>query len=478
MLQLAEKTLLGETEKGLPPLSPRGVSTRYRSIHRRIARVLLPSFLAPSSSATRDVDRPTDFLDGMRGYAAFMVFCYHFFKPTHPGGHMGYGGNNGVGDHYLTQLPILRLIFSGHVSVSLFFVISGFSICLKPLKQARGGSYTSFLDTMTSATFRRTCRLYLPCVVMLFITFVMNSLGAFDFTFKMKRNWPFLGNPLRIPDARHSVWHKFQVLVGEIYLWSDPLNSERAVIHYGTQLWTIPVELNCSFISFLALIGLAKVRPAMRLGITAAIAVYFQSKHHPEATLFLAGNALAELYLIRQERAKADPSQQLETRSQKIQSCVLFFIGLFLVSYPRRRARTGTFSALLYSFATMLFDDDNDKVNFYITIACIMMVWSVSRSRFLQGWFSTPVAKYLGKTSFALYCVHQALINWFGYRSMLFFWTLTGKQTTSRYELGLVLAWIIQTIATIWVADIFWRFIDLPTVRITKRLEEMCVIRS
>jgi peptidoglycan/LPS O-acetylase OafA/YrhL len=156
----------------------------------------------------------------------------------------------------------------------------------------------------------------------------------------------------------------------------------------------------------------------------------------------------------------------------------LFFIGLFLVSYPRRRARTGTFSALLYSFATMLFDDDNDKVNFYITIACIMMVWSVSRSRFLQGWFSTPVAKYLGKTSFALYCVHQALINWFGYRSMLFFWTLTGKQTTSRYELGLVLAWIIQTIATIWVADIFWRFIDLPTVRITKRLEEMCVIRS
>jgi peptidoglycan/LPS O-acetylase OafA/YrhL len=478
MLHLAEKTILGETEKGLPPLSPLGVSTRYRSIHRRIARVLAPSFLAPNSSASRDVERPTDFLDGMRGYAAFAVFCYHFFKPTHPGGHMGYGGNNGVSDYYPTQLPILRLIFSGHVSVSLFFVISGFSISLKPLKQARSGSYASFLETMTSATFRRTCRLYLPCVVMLWITFIMASLGAFDFSFKLKRHWPFLGNPLRIPNARHSVWVKFQDLLSDIYIWSDPLSQERANIHYGTQLWTIPVELNCSFISFLALIGLAKVRPAMRMGITAAIAAYFQLKHHPEATLFLAGNVLAELYLVRQERIKTNPSQQLETRRQKIQSCVLFVISLFLVSYPRRRARTGTFSAPLYTFATLLFNDDLDKVNFYITFGCVMMVWCVSRSRFLQSMFSTPVARYLGKTSFALYCVHQALINWFGYRSMLYFWTLTGKQTTGQYELGLVLAWIFQTIVTIWAADIFWRFIDLPTVRITKRLEELCVVRS
>jgi peptidoglycan/LPS O-acetylase OafA/YrhL len=117
-------------------------------------------------------------------------------------------------------------------------------------------------------------------------------------------------------------------------------------------------------------------------------------------------------------------------------------------------------------------------LHLYVTLSSVMLIYIVSRSPFLQGVFSTPLARYLGKTSFALYCVHQAMINWFGYRSMLFFWTFTGNETTARYELGLIIAWFFQTIVTVWAADIFWRFVDLPTVGITKRLEDMCVVRS
>jgi peptidoglycan/LPS O-acetylase OafA/YrhL len=478
MLQLAEKTILGETEKGLPPPSPLGVSTRYRSIHRRIARVLVPSFLAHNTSAPRDVERPTDFLDGMRGYAAFAVYCCHFIMPTHPRGHMAYGGNDGVADYWATQLPIIRLIYSGHVSVSLFFVISGFSISLKPLKQARNGSYSSFFDTMASATFRRTCRLYLPCLVMLWITFIIACLGAFDFSYALTKNWPFLSKPLRIPIAHHNVWLQFKDWAAQVYLWSDPLGRRTQHIPYGVQLWTIPVELSCSFVSFLALIGLAKVRPVMRMAITTAIGAYFQFKRHPEATLFLAGTTLAELYLIRQERVAFAPSRKSETQSQKIQSCLLFVVGLFIASYPPSGANKGTFSAPLYHVAYFLFGDMLEILHLYVTLSSVMLIYIVSRSPFLQGVFSTPLARYLGKTSFALYCVHQAMINWFGYRSMLFFWTFTGNETTARYELGLIIAWFFQTIVTVWAADIFWRFVDLPTVGITKRLEDMCVVRS
>jgi peptidoglycan/LPS O-acetylase OafA/YrhL len=478
MLHLAEKTILGETEKGLPPPSPLGVSTRYRSIHRRIARVLIPSFLAHNSSAPRDVERPTDFLDGMRGYAAFAVYCCHFIMPTHPLGHTAYGGNGGANDYWLTQLPIIRLIYSGHVSVSLFFVISGFSISLKPLKQVRNGAYSSFLDTMASATFRRTCRLYLPCLVTLWITFIIACFGAFDFSYALTKNWPFLSKPLRIPVAHPNIWLQFKDWAGQIYLWSDPLSRRTFHIPYAVQLWTIPVELSCSFVSFLALIGLAKVRPALRMGIMAAIGAYFQFKRHPEATLFLAGTILAELYLIRQERAKSAPSQTSETQTQKIQSCILFVIGLYIASYPPNGGGKGTFSAPLYHVAYFLFGTSVEILHLYVTIASVILVYAVSCSPLLQRMFTTPLARYLGKTSFALYLVHQAMINWFGYRSMLFFWTFTGNDTTARYELGLLISWFFQTIVTVWAADIFWRFVDLPTVGITKRLEEACVVKS
>jgi peptidoglycan/LPS O-acetylase OafA/YrhL len=478
MLYLAE-TLPGATEKGLSSSSARGVSTRYRSIHRRIVRILLPSFLSQNPSSTQDEKRPTDFLDGMRGYAAFAVYCCHFIMPTHPQAHIGFGGNNGVADYSLTQLPILRLIYSGHVSVSLFFVISGFSISLKPLKLARNGSYNALLDAMASATFRRTCRLYLPCLVMLATTFFIACCGAFDFSYALTKNWPFLSKPLRIPIAHSSILQQFTDFASQVWDWSDPLNRRTKHIPYGVQLWTIPVELSCSFISFLALIGLAKVRPTVRMSIITAMGVYFQFRRHPEATLFLAGTNLAELYLIRQARATSAHSRNSESRAQKIQSGLLFVFGLIVASYPPHGADKSPFSAPFYYIASFIVRDSAHLfLHLFNTIASTILVYVVSRSPFLQGIFTTPLARYLGKISFALYCVHQALINWFGYRSMLYFWTFTGNDTTCRYELGLGIAWLFQTIVTIWAADIFWRFVDLPTVGFTKWIEEICVVRS
>ncbi|KAJ5061029.1 acyltransferase 3 [Bipolaris maydis] len=481
MLNIADTTL-GETEKGLLSPSLLGVSTRYRSIHRRIVRNLLPSFLFHNSTAVRDEIRPTDFLDGMRGYAAFIVYCCHFFMPTHPQATRGFNGYNDDQDYWLTQLPIIRLIYSGHVSVSLFFVISGFSISLKPLKLIRNGSYSAFLDTMVSATFRRPCRLYLPCLVTLAITFLVACCGAFDFSYALTKNWPFLSKPLRIPIAHHSLSKQFTDWAGQVWTWSDPLARRTRHPPYGVQLWTIPIELSCSFISFLALIGLAKVRQAVRMSITTTIAVYFLFQNHPEATLFLAGTTLAELYLIRQESAAAAaaaaPGRSTESREQKIQSSLLFGFGMFVASYPTAEGEKALFSAPLHYVASTLFGPSIRCPNLFVTIGTVILVYVVSRSPFLQTMFTTQLAKYLGKISFALYCVHQAMINSFGYRSMLFLWSFTGNDTVYRYELGLFLSWVVQTTLTIWAADVFWRFVDIPSVGISRRLEEWCLVNS
>lgn len=395
--------------------------------------------------------------------------------PHHPRAHEAWGSSKSEEDNYFAQLPILRLFYSGHVMVSLFFVISGFSISLKALKLARTKSYSAFADTMVSAMFRRALRLYVPCLVMLSVTFVLACCGAFDFMYALtKNNWPFLSSPLKVPEVHKTIFAQFKDFAQQVWYWSDPFNSRSPHIPYGVQMWTIPVELQSSFVTFLTLVGTAKTRPKIRMSIITGLGLYFLYRKHPEATQFLAGTLLAELYLIRNERAVAAPSRKEETQTQKIQASLLFILGLFLASYPPRRAEHGTFSAPLVYLASFLVPDPGQNLNFYVTIAGVLLVYITSRSPFLQSFFTTSLARYLGKISFGFYLVHQALINWFGYRSILFFWTFTGHDTLFRYELGLIITWVFQTAATIWAGDLFWRYVDAPTVGFTKWTEDVC----
>lgn len=470
MLHLTEKPP-GDPEKAFPSSPTLSISTRYRSVHRRVLRILTPSFLSQDPTSARDVKRPTDFLDGMRGYAAFAVYCCHWIMPHHPRAHNGWSGHK---EDWFTQLPILRLIYSGHVMVSLFFVISGFSISLKALKLARTKSYSAFADTMVSALFRRTLRLYLPCLAMLAITFILACCGAFDFMFALTKNWPFLSSPLKVPAVQKTFFLQLADFASQVWDWADPFGTRNQHIPYGVQLWTIPVELRCSFVTFLTLVGLAKTRPAIRIGMMTALCLYFTSRRHPEPTQFLCGTILAELYLIRQERAVAAPSLKEETQSQKMQSSLLFVFGLYVASYPPRRAEHATFTKPLVYIASFVFPDPGQNLYVYTSIAGTLLVWVVSRSPFLQSWFATPVGRYLGKISFGFYLVHQCLINWFGYRSILSFWSFTGHDTLLQYELGLAITWLFQTAATIWAGDLFWRYVDAPTVGFTKWVEDTC----
>ena len=423
----------------------------------------------------------------MRGYAAFAVFICHFIIPTHPNAYMAYGGNNGANDYWIPQLPIFRLIYSGHICVSLFFVISGFSISLKPLKLARRGSHSALFDSMVSAAFRRPVRLYLPSLVTLVLTFMMGCLGALDFASALRKDWPFAGSIRRIPATHATISARFSDFATQVWNWADPLNRQPPHISYSVQLWTIPVELRCSFITFAALTGLVKTRPAVRMATIAALALYFKLRERPEPTLFLAGTILAELHLIRQERLAATAAATgpcaddaaTETRSQKMKSSALFIFALFIASYPAHGAHKAFYWRPFYLFANLFVGDGRDaKMSFWTAIASPLLIWVVSRSAFLQTLFTTRYANYLGKVSFSLYCVHQVLINWFGYRNILFLWTLTGNNTPWSYELGIGLALFAQTIATIWAADVFWRFVDLPCVKFTRWIEKTCFVSS
>ena len=463
-----------------PSSAPIFSTPRLRSIPKRISRILTPSFLVASSKP--EIVRPTDFLDGLRGYASLFVFITHSVLPLHPKYGVGFWGNNGKDDYWLTQLPIIRLFHSGLACVHVFFVLSGFSISLKPLKLMRAGAYDTVFDSLVSATFRRTARLYLPCAALLGTILVMVFLGLFDYGNELatKENWPFLGEALQPPPALPTASTQLVHFWKAWWQWSDPMNAYSKIedMPYSGQLWTIPVELRCSMITWITLLGLAKVRPVLRITIMASLSIWSYSRSHTDPTLFLSGAILAELLLARSESLLASKAGiEVETRNQKIRSWALFIFALFLSSYPRRGGHKALGWPLLHNIGTLFVGNKGKSLlDFFTTAGAILLVCAVAQSASLKRMFSTPFAKYLGKISFALYCVHQPLISWFGYRSILFWWSITGNETLFTYEFGFAIAFSIQLVITVWAADLFYRVVDEPSVRLAKWLEEKCAV--
>jgi peptidoglycan/LPS O-acetylase OafA/YrhL len=239
---------------------------------------------------------------------------------------------------------------------------------------------------------------------------------------------------------------------------------------YATQLWTIPVELRCSFITWTVVFGLSRTRPIIRMTIMASLCLYLYARFHPYPPLFIAGAVFAEIYLAREE----SPDTSVETTGHKVKSGVLFTCALFLLSYPRRGGETTPGYSLLYKLGSLFVEIEPKgtlPIYFFPHIGAMLLVYSVSQSKsLLQPIFTTPLAKYLGKISFALYCVHTPLLNWVGYRIIIFWWT-----SPLGNNVGWLVGFSMLFVIVIFAADIFNRTVDEPCVRLAKWLENKCL---
>lgn len=171
-----------------------------RALARLILRELIPSFISSRSSVDSKPEKlhPTSYLDGIRGIAALAVCLCHFsytlfvitlgygqvdtFKEGDELPYEGYEISKPGDNNRLVQLPFLRLIYSGPPMVAMFFIISGYALSNKPIRQMRSRSYDSLLSTMSSSIFRRGLRLFLPCFASTFIVFIMVRLGLYEIT--------------------------------------------------------------------------------------------------------------------------------------------------------------------------------------------------------------------------------------------------------------------------------------------------------
>ena len=457
-----------------------------------LSYTLLPSFLLSQlrptvSSGSSSHTRYTSALDGIRGLACIAVMNYHLMWIYVPHIHLGYGLSqqdltacisnpqaNTRNDWFL-QLPIVRLLFSGTGSVSVFFIIAGFVLAYKPLTLSRKGRWLDIFSTLASCTFRRGIRLYLPAIAAIFC-------GLITFRFGW---WQGINQPARQPTVLLQILDWLQDLYMMMNIWSWTEYRPR----YAFQLWTISIEVRASMVIFLTLPVYVMMRRPFQMILLLLIIFYAYVYLRWEIPLFLCGILLADISQARQLRSESkrqathhpillgarpprDPTWRVVLMT--FAQAILLAFALFILSAPDFCIDSTPGYRILSRFIPP-FDD-----RFYPSFGAFLTVFLVSSSS--PSWvvnryiLNSSLLQYFGRISFSLYLVHVPLIYIVSDRIFTWVWSLTGRDSLVAYCAGFGIAYGLFFALGVWVADIFWRVVDIRSVRFARWLERYVTI--
>lgn len=231
--------------------------------------------------------KPTAWLDGLRGWAAFSVVCLHLGVYTHPNIEHCYGSPMADGQFLNTPAawPFLRIFFSGgHFAVMLFFTISGYVICMRLLTLLHEGRTTEFIESLNSAIVRRPLRLFLPVVwSTLALVFIWHVFG-------IATPWP--------PRQSNLFW-ELVAWARETGKFGDFFRMGFLFTYYNIHTWTIPVELRGSMYLFTWLFAWHQAENRVRIIMQAIMVLYLSvGSSAGWYACFFAGMLTAELDLL------------------------------------------------------------------------------------------------------------------------------------------------------------------------------------
>jgi peptidoglycan/LPS O-acetylase OafA/YrhL len=266
----------------------------------------------------------------------------------------------------------------------------------------------------------------------------------------------------------------------DIWYWGDGherRDRQGPYNFYGPQLWTIPIEFDCSMILFMLVAATARCSSRVRLTILTGLIIGLLFAFRWDVALFVAGMALAELNIIAAERKLAREEPRVWLRAiRSLVPWTALIIGWYLTGFPTGKDIDGHTG---YGFLIDNWDAPwPDKLRFWLSIAAMLVVGSLSFLPIAQRAFTTSIARYLGKISYAFYVVH-------------FFMQLTLRNQlwndlhvvedhhsiSNPLSWGYILSMLIDIPVTLWVADIFWRTVDAPSVELAKWLEAKCFMQ-
>ena len=463
-------------------------------IWHRLTLALTPSFLqhwvdSSSSSAPQSTKlHSIAALDGLRGWACLLVFNFHFlFTYTWKVAiGWGFGGEN-FGMH---QLPFFHMLISGHIMVAIFFVLSGYVLSYKPLKTIRSRSFDQTFTVLASGTFRRAFRLYIPAIAGILCVFVAVRLGLYNYSHKViKEGHTILGTNEQHPRVYKSLSKQTDELWVTLATLMNPFDYALYYNYYNPHLWTIPLEFRSSLILFVVIMGTSRLVAPVRMTVVSGLTWFCMRYGRWEIVLFLFGMLMAEVDLINgtwepsARLAKDDkttirfsPGSKTAIRvSRRGLWISVFVIGLYFGSCPNIGFKWTPFYSWLWHITPKTYPEPH---RFAQTIGAVLIVFSINHSPDIQKLFTNPFSQYLGNISFAFYVVHGPVLHCLGYSIMPNIWNITGKETNFQYCLGFLIGWLICLPVSIWLGDVFWRAVDIPSVKFARSLEDRLISKG
>lgn len=445
---------------------------------------LLPTFVQsrylPSRAEQHPARKnPTGYLDGLRGVAALSVFFFHFTNNVYDQIMYAYGGpaTEKYGENNsLLQLPFIKLLYSGPSAVSIFFIVSGFALSIKPIRQMHSHDDAGLLATLNSAAFRRPIRLFLPCFISTFVVFLATRLDLFEATRFIAENSEILTGRSKLHTSlkegfTFQFWDWYYQAAGMVrpFYWGTD-DFQGFYSEYDTHLWTVPIEFRASLALFLSHIALARFKTAVRIPAVFILCIVAVANDRWEMLLFWGGMILAEL---NEGTASLSKPAALLNKAWYAFYLANLICGLYLASYPD----LGGDATPGYVYLTTLVPSTYKQTRrFWQGIGGFQIVMSVSCIPALARFFASGIPRYLGQISFALYLMHALVNHTVGYWMLYWMYELTnGWGTPFAKSIGFTVALVVDTCAVIWAADIFWRLGDKPSIAFAKWIETKCL---
>ncbi|CAN8101309.1 unnamed protein product [Discula destructiva] len=311
--------------------------------------------------------------------------------------------------------PVIRILWSGgHLSVMVFFTISGYVLTKRLISLLHEGRQADFTASLHSAVCRRPLRLLLPAI---WSTLIILTI------------WHASG----LPAPRKAnlflelvAWAKETAKF--VYFYNLDFYS------YNHHTWSIQYELRGSMSLFAWLFVLSQTRNKARLLLTLAM-IWYLVFGVPQAMLatFFAGMTMAELDLISSGstgmRLPWDRLAQALGRHSVVRALILHLAllsALYLGGQPSGDGEAATKEVVLgecqgWETLSQLIPDVYSDVggshrNFWLFWASWLLLFACKEIGWLRRCLEGGFSQYLGRNSFALYLLHGNMLGLFSER--------------------------------------------------------------
>lgn len=355
-----------------------------------------------------------EYLDGLRGGAALLVVIGHFHKAF-----FDIQNNENLFKNIWSCLDLFFL--TGHFCVQIFFVLSGFVLAYNSFNR------TEFLNKQWT---KRVVRLVSPVFITSIIYFLFSKFNFFYFNNLIliyHTEWAASHWNLKYSNIQFVIKFLYDFMFFADWQFGMNINSS---------LWTIPIELYWSYLLFIIIFIINKIKGIILknifylvYSILLILNYTFIGKEY--SFLFLGGGFIALNYFAISHNTTFNYLN------------IILLLGIFIISF-------------LYQFNYLA--KFELKLIKWESIIAILFLICVLRLEYLKKFFSIQIMKWLGRISFSLYLLHILVIASISAKMYIYYLYL-------RNGFGLIILLFFTIFVSCLIAHVFTIYIDEPLMK-------------